>query len=865
MALASNGLVLFDDVNMLSSYGTDEDLRSSISIRDGRKTLGIIGNGWKKFTIPNYEVTANTILEFTFRSSSLGEIHGIGVDNDNTISPNQIFKVYGTENYGISDNNNYATATAGSWRKYSIALGNYLRGNISYLTFINDHDVANPTAESFFTNIYLSERLALRNDNLTGLEDQPLTVASSQLLSNDIGTSLRVTAVSNPINGSVSLRNNNIVFNPNANFFGNASFRYTVSDRNGKIGTATVNVRVNSVNDVPIAVNDSFSTNQNASLSIPTSQFLSNDSDPDRDILTLTAVNQAVNGSVQINGTNVLFTPNSNFSGTASFNYTVSDNKGGIATAIATVTVNSISSGNTTSSPILGTNLAGIADYSTQLPFINGFKSSRAWITQRSGNWDTNERHLLDLDADGYVKSLPTGGTTQYTSVGTLLYREIGGRYPAGRYIVLYDGEGTINYGFDGRKDFAASRPGRDVLNVQPSDAGIYLSITATDPNKTGNYLRNIRVVPEAYESNSASVLFNPAFVEKTQPFGAVRFMEWMDINNSKQSQWSDRPTPTDATWATSGAPVEVMVELANRLDIDPWFCMPHQATNEYVTNFAQYVKNHLEPERKVYIEYSNEVWNWQFQQTAWVDQQARASGLSHFADWYSKRTTEITRIWDQVWGSDKERVIGVMATQAANVWLGQRELSYAWDTTGRKSHDYYGIDAISIAPYFGYYLGDPNTAQEVQGWTTAPDGGLGKLFDELTQGGVLSNGPQGGALQQSYSWMSNYANLAKQEGLQLIAYEGGQHITGFWGAENNQALTNLFIAANRDPRMGEIYKQYLNKWYQLGGGTFMNFSDIGLPSKWGSWGSLESVDQTGSPKYNALLDVINSLSQPTS
>ncbi|GFE70123.1 cadherin-like domain-containing protein [Chroococcus sp. FPU101] len=861
MALTSSGLVLFDNKNLLTSYGINEDLQSTATIVNNQ-TLKITGNGWKKFEIPTYEVTANTILEFSYKSSAQGEIQGIGVDSDNDISSQQYFNLFGTENSGILNNNNYSTANPGSWRKYTISLGNYLRGNISYLTFINDQDITNPTAESWFNNIYLTERLTLNRDNFSILEDTPITIAASQLLSNDVGTSLRVTSVERPMNGTVTLVNDNIFFNPFANFFGNASFKYRATDRNGKTSTATVNIRVNAVNDAPTLVNDSFSTQQNTPVSLSYAQLLSNDSDVENNLLTVTAINQAVNGSIQINGTNITFTPNSNFNGQASFKYTVSDSRGGISTATANITVDASNTSNT--SVKLGTNLSGLADYSTQLPFIDGFRTSRSWITQKTGVWNTNEGNLLNLDVNGYVKSLSTGGTTQYTSVGTLLYRELQGRYPSGRYLVLYDGEGTINYSFDALKDTTASTKGRDVINVTPSNAGIYLSITATDPNQTGNYLRNIRVIPEASESSYTQQIFNRAFLDKTSPYGAVRLMDWMQINNSTQSQWSNRPTLNKASWATSGAPVEVMVQLANQLDIDPWFCMPHQATNEYVTNFAQYVKNNLEPERQVYVEYSNEVWNWQFQQTSWVNQQALAAGLSHYADWYSKRTTEITRIWDSVWGTDKDRVIGVMATQAANVWLGQRELSYAWDTTGAKSNDYYGIDAIAIAPYFGNYLGDPNTANQVASWATQPDGGLNSLFDEITRGGILSTSPAGGALQQSFSWMSNYANLAQQKGLQLLAYEGGQHLVGYGGAENNQTLTNLFTAANRDPRMGEIYRQYLNKWYELGGGSFMNYSDIGNFTKWGSWGSLEYVGQNGSPKYDALMDVIQSLQGAT-
>ena len=75
---------------------------------------------------------------------------------------------------------------------------------------------------------------------------------------------------------------------------------------------------------------------------------------------------------------------------------------------------------------------------------------------------------------------------------------------------------------------------------------------------------------------------------------------------------------------------------------------------------------------------------------------------------------------------------------------------------------------------------------------------------------------------------------------------------------ENNQRITNLFIAANRDERMYQAYSDYLNGWENAGGSLFRPWLDIGQYSKWGSWGALEHVDQEESPKYNALLDFVN-------
>jgi hypothetical protein len=127
-------------------------------------------------------------------------------------------------------------------------------------------------------------------------------------------------------------------------------------------------------------------------------------------------------------------------------------------------------------------------------------------------------------------------------------------------------------------------------------------------------------------------------------------------------------------------------------------------ATDEYVTNFVTYVRDHLESGRKVYVEYSNEVWNWGFGQSQWVLQQAKnewsSSNDSDYAkkvNWFSRRTTQITQIWDRVFGANKERVIGVMGAQAANVWVAQQALSYDWTTTPL-SHADYGIDAIASA-----------------------------------------------------------------------------------------------------------------------------------------------------------------------
>lgn len=513
----------------------------------------------------------------------------------------------------------------------------------------------------------------------------------------------------------------------------------------------------------------------------------------------------------------------------------------------------------TPSQTLVGTNLSGIADWSTEIPFLDSFKFSRKWITQCDakepgckGLWDTNEYEKLDLDKYGWVKSLPTPeDPPEYTRVGTLMFREIG-RYLGGKYIVLYEGEGTIEYKFDAHKDEAKSTPGRDVINVTPSNNGIYLIITSTDPKKTGNYIRNIHVVPAKYEKSYKSEIFNSQFIQKIRPFKALRFMDWMGTNNSEQKEWSNRPVVEKSTYSYGGGtPLEIMVQLANRIGADPWFNMPHMATDEYITNFAKIVKKNIRPKAKIYVEYSNEVWNPQFKQFHWVKEQSVTEwGKEAPFQWHGKRTAQMCDIWKNVFGSDRNRVVCVLGTHTGYPDAGRQALDCPlWSQAPCYKH---GIDAFGITRYFGGHIGKADYQSKVQSWLKEPDGGFNQLFSEL-----FKDVNESSFLNQKGVDAKNL-RLAQERGVKLLVYEGGQHLVGINELVNNQALTDFLISANRNPKMYEVYTKVLNQWKNEIGGLFMNFTDIGQPSKWGSWGALEHVDQKSSPKYDALINFIN-------
>jgi hypothetical protein len=529
-----------------------------------------------------------------------------------------------------------------------------------------------------------------------------------------------------------------------------------------------------------------------------------------------------------------------------------------------------LSAQTTTASPAissLGMGLSGLSDYSTQLPFLDAFKTARPWITQCvssdpgcNGQWDTNEQSKLDLDANGWVKSLPTPGSgATYSRVGTLMYRDIPGKYPTGRYVVLYDGEGTITYSFESQKIDAESKPGRDVINVKDGSGGIWLQITATDPKRKGNYIRNIRVVQEQYEKTFATQIFNPVLLDKLKGFKALRFMDWMHTNNSTHKDWANRAKPTDYSWSWKGAPIEIMVALANRLQADAWFNMPHMATDDYVTKFAQYVKANLDPKLKAHVEYSNEVWNWQFQQATYAKEQGQARWGKDVGDawvqWNGMKAAQVCDIWKGVFGNQKDRVLCAIGTQTG--WKGLEEPllnAPKWVAEGNQPPYKHGIDELAVTGYFSGQLGKPEHTNTVLSWRNDADRGFKKAFQQLKDGSLLGTEDCVADTIDSFGY---FQKVAQSKGLKLVAYEGGTHIVGLGDAVNNDKLTEFLIAINKRPEMYELYTMLLNGWKQKGGSLFNHFVDVGLPSKWGSWGALESVSQNGSPRYNALADFI--------
>lgn len=139
----------FSDYSISSFANQDAD--GNYSLQSEGSVLYMEDNTWKYINV-NYSITSSTIIEFDFGSTSEGEIHGIALENDNTLTSERVFKVYGVQDYGITNYDDYPNNN--EYRTYSINVGDYYTGSINRIVFINDND-AGTNNNSYFRNVKL--------------------------------------------------------------------------------------------------------------------------------------------------------------------------------------------------------------------------------------------------------------------------------------------------------------------------------------------------------------------------------------------------------------------------------------------------------------------------------------------------------------------------------------------------------------------------------------------------------------------------------------------------------------------------------------------------------------------------------------
>ncbi len=180
-------------------------------------------------------------------------------------------------------------------------------------------------------------------------EDGTLTIGSSSgVLENDSdadGDSLSVAIVDEPSHGSVTLSTSGaFVYVPDDEFSGTDTFTYIASDGTHESTEATVTITVSTVNDAPVAEDDSYTVPGNGTLTIAAGDgVLANDTDGEDDSLTATIVTEPSYGTVTLTTSGAfVYVPNDDFYGTDTFTYVASDGTDDSEVATVTITVYSV-------------------------------------------------------------------------------------------------------------------------------------------------------------------------------------------------------------------------------------------------------------------------------------------------------------------------------------------------------------------------------------------------------------------------------------------------------------------------------------------------------------------------------------------
>lgn len=494
----------------------------------------------------------------------------------------------------------------------------------------------------------------------------------------------------------------------------------------------------------------------------------------------------------------------------------------------------------------LGLNLGSLNYYSPTLPFVDVMKNAdEPKTTGEGGNpWDTDLMERVPRDEAGYPLELPYTGpgieTPQWVrySVVSLIY--------GGRYTLLYDGDGDFE--FPTVPATVVSRaPGVVQFEVPQRDGSLFMTLTRSQKN---DHVRNLRLLLPGFSPDGAH-RFHPRFLERVRGASVLRFMDWQRTNNSELSAWSDRATPEDSQATWRGAALETMLDLAQAVNADPWFCVPHLADDAFIEQMATVVRDRLGPERVVYIEYSNELWNGIFTQAKWVEEQgckeAKTTGGTCATDvgrmwagvrWSARRAARVFEIFEGVLGGT-DRLVRVLGGQAAGAGRNEALLESFNDRTVNTS----GVraDALAIAPYFASGVSalaerKPTAALTVDDVVAWAEGTIKSQVRDATR---------------------ENKRLADYFGLRLIGYEGGQHLVVGGAQSNDEALATLLIEANRDPRMAALYEKMFDAWYaESGGELLVLFNSAERPGKHGAWGLLESQEQPDdhAPKYRAFV-----------
>lgn len=478
----------------------------------------------------------------------------------------------------------------------------------------------------------------------------------------------------------------------------------------------------------------------------------------------------------------------------------------------------SIYKGNTVSAnqkPRLGINLEDPSYYMAEVPFHNLGKLLSAWVSNSGGGWSNGLP--LAFNANGY----PSGTLPSGHHAACVL--DMGSGHPPGYYNVSWTPSGAS-------------------LTVDGSVINSYTFLKGTGTSHVQIFraysgITNLSVHRSGDTTTDSNQIFQEPFLRRCKNYEVLRFMNWAVTNDNRTAEptWANRiPSGyyTQSISTNSGTALEYMIDLCNQSQTDMWYCVHHQATDDFVHGAANLIKTRLNPGLKVYLEHSNEIWNSAFQQLAY----STGIGPTGFADpyvrgyaWHVNRTARAAEIFK----ASGIPTVSVLGTQFANAGFTTYAINQGVQLSGN-------IDAFTVAPYLGSSF--QNNAAMVSGiksyginWT------LGELWRDMYR-------------QRNYT--REWVAVAHTHNKRLVAYEGGQHLAPTVAQHSDAPFVQALVDVNRHQGMYDIYRAFLQMWYEeTANELFVLFNSCQPYNQYGSWGLMEYDSQPNSPKYRAVMD----------
>jgi len=334
--------------------------------------------------------------------------------------------------------------------------------------------------------------------------------------------------------------------------------------------------------------------------------------------------------------------------------------------------------------------------------------------------------------------------------------------------------------------------------------------------------------------------IWNPRFIEDLQTFSVFRHMDTNAVNWSKITSWSQRKLPTDpenaevyidasSSPSTTGMAIEWQIDLCNKANVDCWFTHPYLADDNYLRQQARLIASKLNPNLRVYIELSNEVWNGSFSAFNQSIAAGQAGHLPGSNQWYQGiahemyRALQMYQIYQDVFGAAEmgRRVIRVFS-ESGNLDLTTQALtnvykSAKWNPSRQK------IDMMALAPYIG--SGTNGATETLARWKSEVNA---KVNGEPIATAVAQN---------------------KSHGIPLLGcYEAGMH--HLQGAD----------AWAENPEVYDAYIYMLDRFATKMNGPCSLYTLHGTWSSDGAWGLFNNVGQAlhSAPKARAAKDWID-------